>query len=753
MDHVNNIPTGLLVPAQVPLDAKRVVLNDAVLQNLGVDDHLAFTYEDGLIVFSVFSRKRWEWRQRRTPVEEDTALLLADFVYPDGHVIAGINYSLKSYNFFLKREVLPMVNLGTGSKVYKGINVVNEKHEFYTLKTDDKIRLSYPEVDGIQTGVLLFTFPGFENYSNIGTPIFKGYDALLNQFQFYTLDSTDIKIKLDEVTGIINLSLPQTSSVPTIYINQDYVPTYDDWFKANRLVNGTPIVGFQYKGEGTLAKPFTNTVTYTLNSPTPLPITTVANTAIQNGMNYYEGPVSSTSRLNPAKYGQKIQILSSQSSYEYAGDFSYTGLNLEIYGFVTTTTTTDKLVDMDNPAHFINPDWSLPSPPNIFTTIKIYLDDEATLVVNGLGFWNSGYNIAAQNYSYGKVIYLIGKGQILSVQNNVNRYIINSGINPPSPIPPTATYNNAGFLNFEVTCQINCLGNGAEGGQGIIQNGGLGKVEFRDGAIINSGRLTAKTYTNLEAIKITGGFVRIFDSIIFFQGTNNGVPNPGPNPDRTRGIILDKTGNLDAINGPQLYLVNSSLRGNAETWIDRKGNCGVVLMSNCSSIYFGGGDLIKSTGNSAVWGSVSAQGYVDLKNNTFDNIRLDTEKIDLTYNGYQSVSNIIGQNVIQSLRVFYNRNDAVNGGVIKGGLYIKRYLIKDYNATELLKLKIGTTLKIGAQDTPLEDFTTIQIPGSTSAIGGVVSNVLNTYFEYNGVSFSFTTNDAALWYDEICIMT
>ena len=133
MDHVNNIPTGLLVPAQVPLDAKRVVLNNTVLQNLGVDDHLAFTYEDGLIVFSVFSRQRWEWRQRRTPIEADTSLLLADFVYPDGHIIAGIDYSLKSFNFFLKREAFLLSNIGTGSPVYKGFNVVNEKHEFYTL--------------------------------------------------------------------------------------------------------------------------------------------------------------------------------------------------------------------------------------------------------------------------------------------------------------------------------------------------------------------------------------------------------------------------------------------------------------------------------------------------------------------------------------------------------------------------------------------------------------------------------------------
>jgi len=160
MDNVNNIPTGLLVPAQIPLDAKRVVLNNTILQNLGIDDNLAFTYEDGLIVFSVATRQRWEWRQVKV-IEEDTALLPAPFVYPSNHIIAGIDYSDKEYNFFLKREPLPMINLGLpgGKKVYKGINVVNEKHEFYTLETDGKITLSYPTALGEETGVLLFTFP------------------------------------------------------------------------------------------------------------------------------------------------------------------------------------------------------------------------------------------------------------------------------------------------------------------------------------------------------------------------------------------------------------------------------------------------------------------------------------------------------------------------------------------------------------------------------------------------------------------
>jgi hypothetical protein len=734
MEHVNNIPTGLLVPAQVPLDAKRVVLTEAILQDLGTDDNLAFTYEDGLIVYSVQSKRRWEWREVR-PSETDTALLPTAFVYPHSHVIAGVTYSSKSYNFFLKREAFLLSNVGSGEDVYKGFNAVNERHEFYTLKTDDKLRLSYPSGD---PGVLLFTFPNFGNFTEgLGTSIYSGYDSGNNKFEFFTLDSTDIIIKSDPVTGVINLSLPQTSSIPSIYINQDYVPTYDDWFKANRLAPGNGGVaqpGFQYKGEGTLAKPFTNTVSYTLGTETPLPVTTLPDTAIKNGMAHYVG---SGTRLAPQRNGQKVQILNSPSKGQYnypnTENFSYSGLNLEIYGYVSTQTT-GKLVDMDDPDYFS-------TDTSFFNTLKIYLDDTATLIINGTGFWNSGHNIPTVNYSFGKILYLIGKGQIISVQDNINNYIINSGVTFP-------TYANSGFLTFEVTCQIACLGTttvAPYGGQGIVHNNGLSAVEFRDGCVLNSGRLTQPINISLEAIKITGGVIRMFNSKISFQGNNGALPTPIA--DRTRGVVLNKSGNLDINNGPQFYLVDSTLVGNAETWFDRKGDAGNLLISNCSSIYFGGTNLIRSTGTpSTKWGTNRfTRGFVSLKNNTFDNVNIDTEKIDLTIEGSQAVSNTIGPNLIQSLRTFSSVSDAINAGIIKGGLYIKRYPIKDFTTTRLAQLKIGDPLKIGIQGVgpTLQDFSTIGAPNN---LGGTV-------FDYNGVALTFTSSVAELWYEQITVMT
>ena len=379
---------------------------------------------------------------------------------------------------------------------------------------------------------------------------------------------------------------------------------------------------------------------------------------------------------------------------------------------------------MDNPLYFINP-----ATPTFSTVTRIYLDEPAVLDISGLGFWNSGYNIVPSDYTHTKCLNLYGKGRIVSTQNDITKYIINSGITYP-------TYNNAGFLNFEVTCQINS--GGTNGGQGIIHNAGLSKVEFRDGSLISSGWLTTPTDVNLEAIKITGGWIRLFDAIISMQGTNGGAS------DRERAIVLNKSGNIDSQQGPQIYMVNTSLRGHAKRWFDRKGNCGVIIASNCSTIYFGGTDLVTSTGNSSVWGPTYVEGFVNLKNNTFDAVNLDTEKIDLTTGGYQSVLNIIGQNIVQSLRTFYSASDALAAGVNKGGLYLKRYPIKDFTTVRLAKLKVGDVLKIGIQGTgpTLQDFSSIGAP----------NNLQGTVFDYNGVALTFTSSVAELWYEQLCVM-
>jgi hypothetical protein len=98
MNSVNDIPAGLRVPAQVPLDAKVYKLSQADLANLGPGGNLAYTYFRGMIAYCAQQQTRWEWREPTYPGEP--GLIASNFVYPSGLSVFGINYSNKAYNFF-----------------------------------------------------------------------------------------------------------------------------------------------------------------------------------------------------------------------------------------------------------------------------------------------------------------------------------------------------------------------------------------------------------------------------------------------------------------------------------------------------------------------------------------------------------------------------------------------------------------------------------------------------------------------------
>jgi hypothetical protein len=104
MSNSTNIPTGLNITTQIPLDVKEYSLNESVLSNLGLNNNLAFTYYDGMRVFCQNERTIWEWREVQTG-EENTGLLNDDFTYPDNHIVFDIDYSLKVFNFFLVQSI------------------------------------------------------------------------------------------------------------------------------------------------------------------------------------------------------------------------------------------------------------------------------------------------------------------------------------------------------------------------------------------------------------------------------------------------------------------------------------------------------------------------------------------------------------------------------------------------------------------------------------------------------------------------
>lgn len=96
MDYLN-LPLGLRVQTQIPLDVKEYALSEADLIDLGPSNNLAFTYIEGLIIYCVEEKTRWEWRE---VIGSEEGLRPSNFTYPSGITAFGINYSNRVFNFF-----------------------------------------------------------------------------------------------------------------------------------------------------------------------------------------------------------------------------------------------------------------------------------------------------------------------------------------------------------------------------------------------------------------------------------------------------------------------------------------------------------------------------------------------------------------------------------------------------------------------------------------------------------------------------
>ena len=112
MPDFNDIPTGLRVPAQIPLDIKEYFSTLADLINLGVDDNKAYTYYKGFRAYCVETDKIYIWKEV-TP-ELGSGELPVPFTYPNGVETYGVDYSNKEYNFY---EVPDSINQNNIVKV------------------------------------------------------------------------------------------------------------------------------------------------------------------------------------------------------------------------------------------------------------------------------------------------------------------------------------------------------------------------------------------------------------------------------------------------------------------------------------------------------------------------------------------------------------------------------------------------------------------------------------------------------------
>jgi hypothetical protein len=190
----NNIPAGLNITTQIPLNIKENIINEVTLSYLGINDNLAYTYHDQLIVNCLEEGTRYIWREVKIG-EENTGLCPLDFTYPSNIVAYGITYSNKKYNFFLLpniEQTYSIDNIGDGVEIYKNSTILdnNTQFNFRSIESDSlDIQLSVDgnkiSIEQMDSGIPMFIVNS--NYTGdveLGTTV-KPFKNLQNALDAY----------------------------------------------------------------------------------------------------------------------------------------------------------------------------------------------------------------------------------------------------------------------------------------------------------------------------------------------------------------------------------------------------------------------------------------------------------------------------------------------------------------------------------------------------------------------------------------
>lgn len=580
----------------------------------------------------------------------------------------------------LRDELIRMFtlkNIGVGAKIYKGIDSLGRKELRTITKTGNIITVT-ENPNEVSIGIDEEALNESVTIDNIGTgaEVYKGYNTITNQHEFRTVvqenqgtgesflrdiqqDTDELKVRIKTLVSNnltitatdeeVRIETPMTASIPALYVNNLYEPTYQEWLTENKKQNsGTAVVGFQFRGKGTLAQPFTDTIVYTLNAPlTPAVVT--PNTAIQNALDAYVGTglggdgINPASRLNPKLKGQKIIIQDNTSNYTFTGNFGYSNLNLDINANILTTTS-GYLVDMDNSLHF----------NTLSDSIVINIGEGYVLEITGDGLNNSGTNIPTFLESQRRQVNLTGLGKIISVVNDITKYLINSDI-------VSTGNNNDGSLTFRIECDIYTKY------QGILKIGGVSRVwNF---GVMQSSDPNTTVDINLKPYLLLGGDFRNFQgSRLEFSGI------------RTDAFVFSPTGGFTpTMVGQSVTITSLGLITNLFT----KTN------NNLANLIFTNSDSSTSLSITNIFESTNLWG-VYFNKNTFEKGIINDTKVDLTVGNTVSVSNSIGSNLVEHLISYTSRETARLAGLPTNSVFlIKKYISAD-NLIAGVEYKITT---------------------------------------------------------------
>ena len=576
-----------------------------------------------------------------------------------------------------------LLNVGTGAEVYKGVNGVGNKlirkinkvgNLITVTQNTDDISLSIDETalgTFIENNQLTYTV------SNLGTDpsrvkIYKDSTTVGNntQFNFRSVVKQDLgngvsflrdiqentnelnvrirtlvsdNLTITSTDDEVRIETPVTASIPALYVNSLYTPSYSEWLAENKIQNGgTALAGFVFRGKGTLAQPFTDSVVYPLAGGLP---TTTINTAIQNaldGDNLYAFPhsyVGGLGRLNPAKIGQQIIVQTTPSGYTFNGDFNYTSINIKIEGTVYATNTS-WLVDMDNPLYFNN--------MSSVATIEI-AENGLLQLIDSLGFRNSGNgSTTPPAFDSGRTIFLKGEGLLYSSYNGINvlnRYLFN-----------TDGADNDEIIHIAVYCRVRA------DFQGIYFCKDKGSFDFYN--LLQSGTLGGSGNIALKAFHMTGGQVRFYEKgSISLNNSNTG---------RLYGITFEPIG-LGV--GYCIFQLNSArVAGNAQHCFVKLNDEHVNFIAFNSPSGEGFATTLVGTGTitNGLFENLGATRWsVNFKNNVFSYTGIDQTKVDLTGGNSYSTINFIGNSVLENLITKPSRAQAIADGIPLYSAYLK----------------------------------------------------------------------------------
>ena len=348
-----------------------------------------------------------------------------------GANLGGVTYMLTTNNSGLTtwQDVVSVVphwyptTIGPGVSLYSGENGSNQ-YEFFSL-----VSTGLNITDGTTGGgsVRIESKAGQNlGLPNTGQAVYKGLNSQ-NIHEYYKLSSSTLKLANDGT--YLTIDAPTSASIPALYVNNSYIPTYDEWSRYkgnNQLYTLGHITANEYAGDGTVARPFTNTVIYT----SPTTYTYTGDTAIANGIRSYLG---TGTRISPQRMWEQIVVQG--GFYIYTGDFNYNRLNIVLKDATIESNPTigNWLVDLDDTVYFAM---------NDTVSITVTIEGYAGIRLKKSGFRNSGTRWAEALYTKSKIITITGNDpNKCSVylddpgSSNPNQYvIIESNWNGGSPI-------------------------------------------------------------------------------------------------------------------------------------------------------------------------------------------------------------------------------------------------------------------------------------------------------------------------------